>query len=122
MSIFKIEDLYVEEKKLGRVAWALEGMTLGRPTFVPVKGAKASKGQVKADPQINGPMHLQVASYILQQGLKEVDAPTIRNIVVQLGGAATSAPNSLLKLQKSKFMRRKKGTTGKGTKYIVIGK
>ena len=123
MSIFKIEDLYVEEKKLGKVAWALEGMTLGRPTFVPVKGAKASGGKVKATTTNNGSaMHEQVAAYISTHHLKEVNAADIRKIVVALGGSPNSTSNSTYKLQKAKFLRKKKGTTGKDTKYVVIGK
>jgi hypothetical protein len=119
MTLFKIEDLFVEEKKLGKLLWALDGLAVGKPYPVPVRGAKVHGSKIKAVSS-GGTVPEMVKAYIVQNGITEVDAEVMRRIVVeQLGCSPHTAPNARWALTKEKFLRLKKGTKGKFSKYTV---
>ncbi len=110
--MFKVEIL-VEDKKLPKVLWVLDGEIVGEPIIRPVRGAKVVSGNAKSSQPIPGaPMADQMAKLLADRGVKEVTPTDLGNLIVEVGGKAASRDYIRQKLQDVKIIgkRRKDGT------------
>jgi hypothetical protein len=79
--------IYVDDKKLPNLLWALDGIALGMPEIIPVRNAKA-KGQkvISSDPKQGMTLADKAAVYILGLGKSEVTSSDLLDALAKAGG------------------------------------
>jgi len=111
--------VFVEDKKLPRLLWLLDGAIVGQPEITPVRGAAAKNGKIKSTQPVPGAtLDVQVANRLLERGVGALDRGALKNVIVEVGGRSGSYGYVLKKLRKAKFLgpRRKDGA------YPIIAK
>jgi hypothetical protein len=107
--MFEIRCL-VEDKNLSKIMWALDGLVVGMPQTLPVRGAVAvkSKGQtkVKSDGK-GGTIKERVSQAIYDTGMPTITSEVIRRFTVEAGGQPQSAYTTIYQLIKEKTLKRK---------------
>lgn len=106
--MFKIE-IMVEDKNLPKVMWALDGLVVGMPQTLPVRGAVAvkAKGQTKIKPDGNGStIKERVTKAIYDTGLTAITSAIIRRFTVEAGGKPQSAYTVTYLLTKDKVLKK----------------
>jgi hypothetical protein len=105
--MFKIE-CFVEDKKLAKASWALDGLVLDLK-ITPVRGAVKDKGssKVAANPKTReGTLLDRVRIGVLAWKGDRIDSVNLRNICIEAGGYATSSPAMNNLLMKEKILKR----------------
>ncbi len=105
--------IHVEDKKLHKVLWVLDGEIVGEPIIRPVRGAKVVGDAVKSTQPIPGAsLPDQVAKLLADRSVKAITPTSLGNLIVEAGGKAVSRDYVRQKLQDVKIIgkRRKDGT------------
>lgn len=108
----------VEDKNLPKVMWALDGLVVGMPQTLPVRGAVAakSKGRVKVKSDGKGvTIKDRVAQAILATGMTTITSDVMRRFTVEAGGKPASSYTITYLLIKDKVLKKK----GKGLHEIL---
>ena len=101
--LFKIE-CKVEEKKLGKVLSALDGLVVDMEPPVPIRNAVATSNGVKSTADDR-----PIPECFSFSGLKEVSVDQIKNTLKALGRSPTSYGYAIQKLRKAKVLAPAKG-------------
>ena len=85
--------LFVEDKKLTKFLWAIDGQIVGMPQLIPVRGATAVKekgsSKVKATTDGNSvTSHFHTA--VLEDGRSELTTTQLKDLLEKVGGRRTS--------------------------------
>jgi hypothetical protein len=116
--VFKIDNLFVDDKKLHLVLRALTGLAIA-PGPVPVPVVNAKKGRNGLEAVTNGELVTLLVAWIKKQKLTTVTASDIKNFCGSIGKAPSAYAYALKKAVEYKVLRK----TGKGTKskYVLTG-
>lgn len=100
--------VFVDDKKLAKLLWTLDGLITGQPDLLPVRGAKEVKTKTGTKVKGNGGQTLKAK---LIQALSERDNTRITtkelgSAIVELGGAKTSAGAYTTGFVNAKFLKR----------------
>lgn len=109
--------VFVEDKKLPKLLWMLDGAIVGQPEITPLRGAATKGGKVKSTQPVPGAtLAVQVANRLLERGVGALDRGALKNAIVEVGGRPGSYGHVLKALRKAKFL----GTKRKDGAYPVI--
>jgi hypothetical protein len=114
--MFRIE-AFCDDKMLPRVLHAMAGLILGQPKIQPVSNAHAKNGQVKANS--NGDLLALFETHVKRHHLTTVTAKQMKAFAVEHGYSEKSYSHILSKMREAKHLRKKQGTKGQATVYIV---
>jgi hypothetical protein len=117
--MFRIE-AFCDDKNLSRVLHALMGLVHGQPAIQPVANGKVVKGEVRA--KVNGNLIEMFAAHVKKKKLAAITPTDIKAFAVDHGYAEGSYSLFLSKLIQAKFLRKKTGTKGNKTSYVVVVK
>jgi hypothetical protein len=119
--MFRIE-IFVDDRKLSYVLWALSGHVLEMKPPQPVANAQVKNGKVRAKAQDRVGMLMQ---YLRENKITEMKGPsTIREFCVTHGLSEKSYSNVLHGALKAKVLTRRKagkGKTGSFTYTVAKG-
>jgi hypothetical protein len=113
--MFKIEDVYVEDKKLADVLRALAGLVRGAPRPVPVLNAEPANSKIKAN---SGGNLIEVfADWMHKTNIQEFGSKDVQDWLVRHGRSKLSANYICKNLKKAGLVKH----TGKGhaSRYTV---
>lgn len=97
--------IFVDDKQVPGVLWALDGKVVGAPNIIPVRAAKASNGKVvSTQPLVGSTLCHQVADYILKQGWGTVTTKQFQEAAKAVGAAPTTIPGLRADLRKWGFL------------------
>jgi hypothetical protein len=121
--MFRLE-IFVDDKKLSYVLWALSGHVIEVKTPQPVQNAKVKNGSVRAE--TSGDRVEMLMKHLADQGLKEFGPSVAAAWSESVGLARSTYSNVLNKALRAKVItrRRPKGSgKGSGAKFIytVVG-
>jgi hypothetical protein len=113
--MFRLE-IFVDDKKLAYVLWALSGHVLEMKPPQPVANAQVRNGKVRAKAQDRIGMLMQ---YLHENKITEMKGPSvIRDFCVAHGLSSKSYSNVLERALEAKVLTRRKG--GKGTSSSFV--
>ena len=108
--MFKVEDVYVDDRKLGDLLKAIAGIAIGHPRPVPVINAEPHKGVVKA--KGNGSNMVEVfTEYLAADKIETFRPADVRAWLAKNGRSKLSANYIMKGLLKSHMVKR----TGKSS-------
>jgi hypothetical protein len=116
--MFRIE-AFCDDKNLPRVLHALTGLLLGTPKIQPVANAQASNGVIKA--KVNGDLAALFEAHVKRHRLATVTPKQLKEFAVEHGYSEKSYSNILTRMIEAKHLRKKQGTKGQNTLYVVTG-
>jgi hypothetical protein len=114
--MFRVQ-FYVDDRKLGDALRALAGLIQGSPEVMPVVNADVVGGKLTA--RTNGNSNTMFMEYIAKHKLKEVNCAVAQNFLKGLGRPVGSASYVLKQAQKIGGLKKKPGTKGTSTVYLV---
>lgn len=114
--MFKLENLYVEDKHLARMLQSLAGVAL--PGFTPVPVVNATKKNGKLHAVTNGELVSMFQKYVKDKKLASVTAKIVKEFMAEVGSSRHSYGYVLKKAIAAGFLKK----VGKGTKshYNVV--
>jgi hypothetical protein len=104
--------IIVEDSKLHKALWALDGLIVGQPQLLPVRNAVASKDkkQVKEKTPSKGGKQVELHSKLLSRGETNFSWEDAANIIESLGMSRTTTSAYLTRLiAEGKIKRVDKG-------------
>lgn len=111
--MFKIEELYVDDKRLPELLRRLVGIAAGQPVAVPVVGAEIKKDKVVAKPRAELGLRERIANAILKSGVETLNIEDLRGMLVATGAMPSSSSYVIQFLRKQKILSRVPGTRAK---------
>ena len=105
--------IFVDDKRLPKLLWLLDGAIVGQPEITPVRGAAAKGGKVRSTQPIPGASQPdQVAKLIFDRHFARVTPSLLKELIVEIGGKSGSYGNVLEKLRGAKYLgpKRKDGS------------
>jgi hypothetical protein len=87
--VFKLEDVYVEDKKVGDALRALLGIVIGVPKAIPIINAELQHGQVKQ--QTNGKLVTMFLHHLHQNKIDSLRPADIREWLKKQGMSPSSS-------------------------------
>jgi hypothetical protein len=117
--VFRIE-IFVDDRKLSYVLWAISGHCLEVKPPQPVVNAEAKNGKVRA--KTSGDRLEMLKKYLQENKINEMRGPNIvRDFCVSTGLSEKSYSNVLSNALKAKLLKRRPVRKGSGTYiYSVI--
>jgi hypothetical protein len=112
--VFEVK-VFCEDKKLDKLMWALDGLVVGLPQIIPVRGAKAFRGQVREVDPDGLSREDRIAQHIQQKGYTNITAQEISEIAQSYGTKPKSSYTMGARLAVKGVLKR----TSKG-KYRVL--
>jgi hypothetical protein len=109
--MFEVKVL-VEDRKLPKVLWVLDGEVVGEPVVRPVRGATVKNGKVSStQPILGASQPVQIAHLLAKGRIESVTPKDLQNLLVEIGGKPGSYGNVLYHLLKAKALgpKRKDG-------------
>ena len=116
--MFRLE-IFVDDKKLGYVLWALSGHVIEVKTPQPVQNAKVKNGKVRAE--TSGDRVEMLMKHLADNNITEFGPSVAADWTVTLGLARSTYSNVLNKALRAKLItrRRPKGSKqGSGAKFV----
>lgn len=118
--MFKLE-LLVENKRLGDVLEALDGLVVIEGPPVPVRNAKVVKSGnttrvVEKNPSNGVPQYMRIFNQLVESGNYYPTNNTIANMLKSIGGSPTSSGAVLQSLIKKGYVRKK----GPGEYALIV--
>ncbi len=106
--MFEIRRVFVEDKKLGDILRAMDGLVVGEgPLAIPVRAAKVQgKKIVSTQPVQGAALFEQVMFYIINQGWTKLDSYQLQEAYKTVGGGGKNANSLLQKLKDIKFLKQ----------------
>ena len=120
--MFKIKNVYCEDKKLADVLRALAGLLIEAPVPVPVLAAKAQNGKVISTLPGGGSnisARSQFMHYVTEQGYDSINAEMARKFLKSIGQSVSGSGNLINKLKEEGFLAKPKGMKGKPGDWLV---
>jgi hypothetical protein len=114
--VFKIEDVYCDDKKVGDVLRALLGLVVGIPKAIPVINAKAERGKIKA--LTNGKLIDMFAHYITSQKADTIKPAEVKAWLKKMGRSPLSYGYLQKQAVKSGLLK-KTGATSNSLYYVI---
>src|SRR5262245_51522187 len=115
--MFRLE-IFCEDKNLPRVLHSLTGLIADTPKIQPVANAKMTGGKIKA--KVNGNLPELFKAFAKKNKLATVTPAELKTFAVEHGYAETSYSLFLARLVKEKILRKRSGTKGNRTAYMVL--
>jgi len=112
--VFELRIL-VEDKKLTKALWVLDGLIVDQPVILPVRNATVKNGKVTATNPAGGGWEA-VAQQLRDSKQAKVSRPDIQAAVLQAGMAIGSMGYVIKKLQAKKVL----GKPGKGARGFPV--
>lgn len=99
---------FVEDKKLPTVMWALDGLVVGMPQTLPVRGAVAAKAKGSSTVRQVGEGSLQgrFEKAVQENGRDEFTTKELKDMIVTLGGNANSGSTLIYVLTQRKVLKK----------------
>lgn len=105
--------IMVEDKKLSKVMWSLDGQIVGAPQILPVRGAVAHKGPNGSSTvrQVGeGSMQGRFEKAVQEDGRNEFTTKELKDILVKIGCNINSSSTLIYVLTQRKVLKK----AGKG--------
>lgn len=101
--MFKMEDLFVEDKDLGKLLWLLDGLAVGNPRPVPVRGVttkrvEGTKQMASTRPLPGESMIANIRHMLWQSPKNEVTSSELKALALQVGASEHTAKSAAFNL------------------------
>lgn len=114
--MFKLEDVYVEDKKVGEALRALIGIVIGVPKAIPVINAEVQQGKITQ--KTNGKLVTMFAHHLHSSKIDTMRPADVREWLKQQGMSVTSA-SYLVKIAERSGIIRRSGKSSQTTYHVV---
>lgn len=102
--------IMVDDKKLTKLLWALDGLIAGQPQLLPVRGAKvvrSSTGETKVKQKYDGSIRRGFIESLVRAHIEDPISHTeLRELMVAAGGLPNSTSSVVALLHKSGVLKR----------------